>query len=123
QVIQQPSGMGDWSTAYFDDEDRIEYLCHSESGEQHDVLPVGLNGWEVYPSPDKSWLVLIAQNWNEGGDFDAYAYQPTDNQLVFLGRISRVMDDVAYVCDWLTETQGLICRSPRYHSWIDSSYY
>src|SRR5690606_8384447 len=25
QVIQQPSGMGDWSTAYFDDEDRIEY--------------------------------------------------------------------------------------------------
>lgn len=113
---------GEWVTVYVDEE--RTFLCHSGTGEMREIPLKEFDNWEVFSSPDGAYLVLIGRDWNSnGGDFVTFAYKVDTEEATPLGYISRNLDNRVKLCNWVSDTQGVLCSADFYRSWPGSSYY
>jgi hypothetical protein len=55
--------------------------------------------------------------------YPVYAYHIDANELTYLGMLSGDTDTEISICDWVTDTQGLLCKSDRYRYWPGVGYY
>lgn len=118
-VPQDPPGTdGSWVVTFRDNAYMDPMLCQTQTGEMREILPQGLGreastGHSVSPrafqAPDGETIVLIGY---PPGQFksDVYAYHLKGDTWTYLGQ--DMYDGVSpSVCDWVSNTQGLLCSS------------
>lgn len=114
QVVQAAAGEGRWTAPYHSEADQKILLCHSGTGEQRDILPSNLIEWRSFPTPNAQNVVLIG---GQGADLVVYTYHPDEDRLINLGVIPpTIMEALISICDWASDTRGLICISDRWRS-------
>ncbi len=121
RVIQAEPGEGQWVAAYAPGTSDHATLCHSETGEQRDILPVEMEGWRTWTSPDDVWLVLLGVDLKQL-QFLIYAYPLAGGNPTLLGAEEWGMDQSYWLCGWVSAEKGVICGSDPYHSWVPVSY-
>ncbi len=111
RVIQADPGEGEWVAAYAPGTSDHATLCHSETGEQRDVLPADGMDWRVSESPDGGWIILAGWIQNEEGY--AYAYPSAGGDLTVLGVVPSFTSEYIGFCGWVSEEKGVLCTSSR----------
>jgi hypothetical protein len=121
RIIQAPTEKeGEWVVIRRNDVERL--LCHSWTGEMRDVLPDKLESWSVFPSPDNDYLVLSAFDFRVSGDFQVFAYNLIDDEMLELGEAERGIDNTVEMCGWVSDTKGILCVQS-IHAWSGTPYY
>jgi hypothetical protein len=111
----------EWVVGY--DDNQQAFLCHLGTGQMRDVLHEDLEEWRVFPSPDESYLILIARDWNSNGNFATFAYDVDADVIISLGSVSRHLDNTVGVCGWVSDTRGVLCAADTFRSWPGTAYY
>ncbi len=124
-VLQVPAEAGEWMIPPYDWDDETPVICHSHTGELLSILPEGFYDWGVFPSPDDTQLVLIGKEYVENGrQFRVWAYTLESGQRIELGILGNgYLDGWASVCDWFSDTQGLLSTGDSFRDWPGGSYY
>lgn len=118
-LAAMPGEAGEWVVL---ETEGAALLCHSGTGQMHDVLCDGLDEWRVFPAPDDNYLLLAARDIHGSGDFLIFSHDLRTEDLVLLGEVSRGLERGVWVCSWLNATRGALCVGSS-RSWLGTGYY
>jgi len=120
KVLQVPDDQGQWVVLYHEGNYGDHFLCHSSTGEQREDLPTGFMNWYVLETRDDNRLIMAMGGTST---YQVFVYHLSDSSLLLLGTVDNAYESDLSVCDWLTDTRGLLCSKDRQHDYLPTDYY
>jgi hypothetical protein len=123
RVLQAAPGEGAWTIVdrrnYYRSEDM--FLCQTETGQMRQPKGINLEDMGLLATPNPNRILMQQYNTT---DYPMFMYDAEQDLVVSLGTVSRQLDNEVSICDWFTDTKGILCTEDGYgRDYIGRGYY